>query len=717
MGAFKRLFVYIWPQWHRISLIVVSAVVVGVLFAGSVGAVLPLIKIMMGEEGLHGWVDRKIIKDRYGLDFYIPDKIDLSDPENYRMMYYLRITGVQPGCVGEESDIRQDDLIVGVGQRLTRSNRGNGVVSSALLEELATAEAGQELAIQLQRVSDQGRAEMHEVVLTSPEKPIYAEFLQKITGFVPREQTRQNARRAVGFIIVLLLLITVLRCAAKFLQNYTVRKLVQSCIANLRRDMFVHSMFLPAGFFSQRAPSDVVSRLTRDADVAFSGVNVLFGKALREPLKAFFLLVVAMAIDYKLTLVFICGAPAALFAIRKLGKKMKRATRKSLRSWARMLGKVQEVISAVKVVKVYNRQDYEQQRFSEINSRLLKQQFKIAKVDSVAGPILEILGMFAGSAGLLLALGWVYENKMQPSEFFTLLIALGVSAESLRKTSDVWNKVQRSNAAADRVFNIIDQHRQWEAPGALEIPRLTERLEFNNVTFTYPGSERPVLEKINLTVASGSNIALVGPNGSGKTTLANLIPRFYDPDSGQILIDGKDIRNASLYSLRSQIAMVTQETVTFNDTIAANIAYGRPEASHQQVVEAAKRAFADEFISELPSGYETVIGEHGVGLSGGQLQRIVIARAILKDPVILIFDEATSQVDADSEAKIHTAIEEMMTDRMTFLIAHRFSTVISAETIVVIEGGRILAEGQHDRLIRNCPLYQSLYETQLVKTD
>ncbi len=214
---------------------------------------------------------------------------------------------------------------------------------------------------------------------------------------------------------------------------------------------------------------------------------------------------------------------------------------------------------------------------------------------------------------------------------------------------------------------------------------------------------------------AGHNVAIVGPNGSGKTTLANLIPRFYDPDSGQVFVDGTDIRDATLSSLRSQMSMVTQNVVTFNDTIAANIGYGKDDATREEIVAAAQRAFAHEFISLLPDGYDTVIGEHGAGLSGGQLQRIVIARAILKNPSILIFDEATSQVDADSEAKIRDAIEEIMQDRTTFIIAHRFSTVVGADMIVVMDGGQIIAQGRHDELLANCPQYQSLCETQLVR--
>jgi len=330
-------------------------------------------------------------------------------------------------------------------------------------------------------------------------------------------------------------------------------------------------------------------------------------------------------------------------------------------------------------------------------------------------PVMEVLGMAAGSAALIFGAYWVTAGQMDGTEFFGLLILLGVAAESVRKTSDIWNKIQEANAAGERVFAVIDAPVERERPGAVELPPLKQEIEFKDVVFTYPGAYEPVLKGINLVVPAGHNIAIVGPNGSGKTTLANLIPRFYDPDFGQILIDGNDIRDVTMHSLRNQIGMVTQNVVTFNTTIAGNIAYGKPNATREEIIAAARRAFAHEFISPMPKGYNTIIGEQGVGLSGGQLQRIIIARAILKNPSILIFDEATSQVDADSEAKIHKAVEEIMQDRTTFLIAHRFSTVITADVIVVMDNGQIIAQGQHDELIQTCPLYQSLYETQLIK--
>ena len=442
---------------------------------------------------------------------------------------------------------------------------------------------------------------------------------------------------------------------------------------------------------------------------------MVFGKALVEPLKAIGLVTAAFFLDRNLTLIFLCGAPLALMSLGNLGKKMKRATKKTLESWSQMLGKLEEAISSIRVVKVYNRQQHESEAFRAINHRLMKQQFRINKVEALTGPLLEMLGMIAGSVGLVFGAHWVYKGTMQPSDFFTLLILLGAAADSFRKSSDLWPKLQHANAAAERVHKLIDEPKEKEIPGACELADVRESINFVNVCFAYPKSDKDVLKNITLNIKAGQKVAIVGPNGCGKTTLVNLIPRFYDPRCGQILIDGTDIQQATLRSLRRQISMVTQNTVTFNDTIAANIAYGRSDATREEIIQAAKRSFAHEFIEPLPDGYETLIGEQGAGLSGGQLQRIVIARAILKNPSILIFDEAMSQVDADSEAKIHKAIENFMENRTSFVIAHRFSTIIKADLIVVISNGEVISQGQHGELIRSCAVYRSLYETQLVQ--
>ena len=713
MKAFKRVFEYVWPQWSRLVTIVCSAVLISILFSVSVVTVLPLLKVMMGEEGLHGWVNRKISENRYGMSFYVPDKAELLDPNNPQVAYHLRVIAVKDGGSGDKAGLRCGDLIVGAGSSLV-SDTVDKIPSGILLHELATISEVGSIVIQYRRLDEGGKLRTAAGELRCGGKPFYADYAQRLLRFVPDEQSRAAKKKAVLFIIFLLAVVTVIRCICRFYQDYTVQKVVSTSLARLRENTFRHAMELPVGFFAKDGPSDTVSRLIRDTTSIENGIKVLLGKTLSEPLKAIGMIACAMWIDRNLTLVFLLAAPASLFALTRLGRKMKRATKKSLANWAIMLSKLREAIGSIRVVKVYNQQGYEGANFEAVNRALLKQQFHIAKVDASASPILETLGMLGGSVGLAFAAQWVYKGTMQPSDFFTLLVLLGATADSFRKTSDVWNRVQEANAAAERVFHILDEPREIQKEVAVELPPLAERIEFRDVVFTYPRAEKPMLKGVNLSVQAGHNVAIVGPNGSGKTTLANLIPRFYDVDSGQVLIDGKDIRDVTLFSLRSQIGMVTQDVVTFNDTIAANIAYGKFGATREEIIDAAKRSFADEFISLLPKGYDAVIGEQGAGLSGGQLQRIVIARAILRNPSILIFDEATSQVDADSEAKIHVAIEEIMRDRTSFIIAHRFSTVVKADVIVVMDDGRIAAQGHHEELMHTCPLYQSLYETQII---
>jgi subfamily B ATP-binding cassette protein MsbA len=424
-----------------------------------------------------------------------------------------------------------------------------------------------------------------------------------------------------------------------------------------------------------------------------------------------------MWISYSLTLIFMSCALVVVGFAAFFGKKIKKYSRRSLESIALMLGKLEEAITGLPVVKVYNRQDHERAAYRKVNRKWLRHTLRIAKVKSATGPVMEVLGVIAGSAALLVGVSWVAGGRMLPSEFFGLLVALGAAAESVRRTSDVWNKIQQADAAAERVFSVVDQPAESEKADAIDLAPLKDKIEFKDVVFTYPGNNGPTLKGISLTVQSGRRIAIVGPNGSGKTTLVNLIPRFFDVDSGAVLIDGRDVRQGTLWSLRDQIGLVGQNVVTFNDTIAANIAYGKHKATMHDILEAAKGAYVHEFISPLPDGYETFIGEHGAGFSGGQLQRIAIARAILKNPPILIFDEAMSQVDADSEAKIHKALSGLMQDRTCFVIAHRFSTIISADTIVVMNEGRIVAQGTHEDLMKECSVYRSLYETQLISSQ
>jgi ABC-type multidrug transport system fused ATPase/permease subunit len=704
---FSRVFKYIWPQWPRIAVVVVCALVVAALLSASFLTVIPLLKVMTGQEGLRGWADRKVCQLRYGVDFHVPESVDFTGDNSADYVNSLLVLSVKKNSAGASAGLLTGDRIVGIG-----SEPQEGQASfTELLENLATT--GQEPAVlHIKRVGEDKVLQLADKRNTGL-KAVAVNLAQRALYFVPREQSDASKTKAIIFIMFVVTILTVIRCIARYYQQYIAERVVQVGLNRLREDAFAHVINMPIAFFAKERPSDSVSRLIRDTGAMGNGIKIMLGKALQEPLNTIFLLGMAAVLNWQLTLVFLGGAPPTLWMVAVLGKKMKRASKKSLIVWSQMLAKLQETMAGLKVVKVYNQQQYEQTVFRDINEKLLKQLLKISRTDAATAPTLEVLGMMAGAVAIVVGASWVTGNKMDGTEFMVLLGLLGGAAASARRTSDVWNKIQEANAAAERVFGMMDEPLEPQHANAAELSMLKTKLEFRNVVFTYPGSEIPALNGINLSVLAGHRVAIVGPNGSGKTTLANLIPRFYDPDSGQILVDGIDIREATLQSLRAQIAMVTQNVVTFNNTIAANIGYGKPGASREEIIQAAKRAFAHEFIEPLPQGYDSIIGEQGSGLSGGQLQRIVIARAILKNPAILIFDEATSQVDADSEAKIHRAIEEIMHDRTSIVIAHRFSTIVAADVIVVMNNGRIIAQGQHDELIRTCRLYQSLYETQL----
>lgn len=711
MNSFKRLLKYIWPQWPSMITIVFCVLVIGMLFSASFVTVIPLLKVMMGREGIHGWVDRKICNSRYGMDFYVPDRTDLLDPSK-NLIYFLNVVSVKNGDDAFEAGVIEGDKILAVAQE--SQQLPEQMTNNQMLRLLSRQTEDEKLKIQLSRLQADGTEIPMVVELATNNQPFYQGIAEKLMSTIPLVEDNNAKIQAVRLIIILMIFATFFRCLARFWQDYLAERIVNISLNRLRRDTFSHIVDMPVGYFTSEGPSDTVSRMVRDSEGAAHGIKVLFGKALREPVKAIGTLAAALIINWQIVVIFLCGAPFFGVTVGALGKKMKKATRKSLINWSLMLRKLEDCIGGLRAIKVYNQHESEKKKFEVINDKLLKQENNISKVNAATNPLLEVLGMIVGSIGLLFILNWVFKGDLDEAEFFTLLILLGSSAESLRKSSDVWNKIQQSNAAAERVFKVIDQPKEKQATDAVEIGVIKDKIEFKDVVFTYPKCPNPVLRGVNLSVNVGQNIAIVGPNGSGKTTLLNLLPRFYDCDSGQILIDGVDVSKITLKSLRDKMAVVSQQIITFNDTIAANIAYGKPNATTEEIISASKHAYSHEFITKMPDGYNTMIGEDGAGLSGGQLQRIVIARAILKNPQILIFDEAMSQVDADSESKIYKALEEFAVNRTSFVIAHRFSTVVNSDIIAVVDEGKIIATGKHSELIDHCTLYRRLYETQLM---
>ncbi len=718
------MFKYVRPQWASVVAIVLMVVVIALLFSLSFMTIGPLLKVMMGEEGLHGWIDRKVCNWRYNMDFYVPELSDIMDGNDLQLIYYLQTTYIKDEGPAKDAGFLVGDQIIGVGKAMPGPD-GQGVPSSDILKHLAELEGDVHVPVRIRRTDAFGIPDVNTFSIVGPPKTGLKGWainrVQSSLRLVPRGHARETKRHAIVFIIVVMGIVTVIRCFARFAQNYLAERIEHVSVANLREDCFEKAMHMPVGSFTTQGTSDTISRINRDTAATVAGVKVLLGKALREPMKAIGLLAAAMWISPKLCLIFMLMAPATIAAFGVLGNKMRRGTKRTLISNAVMLGRLTGVVNALRVVKVYNNQQRESEHYRSINRRLLRQTLRIGKVRAMTNPLMEVLGMIAGSTALIVGAYWVTStdltHQLEPSDFLMLLVLLGSAAESLRKVSDVWNKIQAANAASERVFEIIDQPDEIETPNAIEMKPVQKGIEFRDMVFTYPGNDAPTLKGVNLKVNVGETVAVVGPNGSGKTTLINLIPRFFDLDSGAILVDGQDIRDCTLESLRSKISMVTQDVVTFNESVHENIAYGKLGATREEVIAAARRSHAHEFVAPLPDGYDTVIGENNTGFSGGQLQRIVIARAIIKNPEILIFDEAMSQVDADSEAKISSALEELMQNRTCFVIAHRFSTVIATDRIVVMKEGQVAAQGTHTELIKKSPLYRSLYETQLVSSE
>jgi len=520
---------------------------------------------------------------------------------------------------------------------------------------------------------------------------------------------------AVLWIMVSLGVLTIFGAFANFMHQYLALTVVQRSIAMIRRKAFGQILHLPLKTIVSQGPTDTISRIVNDTEALSAGFVSLLSKAVAQITKGFIALVVALLTNWQLALVALLLMPILALVIRKLGKRIRRASQRVLSSRAGLYRAATEALQGMRVVKVHTTERYEAGRFGRINKEVLRQQLKIRTARAIAGPLIEMITVFTLGTLTLVAVKLILDGHLDKSEFMTVLVALAIAGSSIKPISGLVNDIQQSGAAADRLKRLLNEDTE---PGHdIRMPKLArhhESLRFNDVSFIYPGATSRALSNISLTINAGETVAFVGPNGCGKTTLLSLVPRLFDPNEGRVLIDGIDITRVRVRSLRRQIGVVTQEVVLFKGTIGDNIAYGNPNASTEQIIQATEQARALPFINELNDGFETPVGEQGLTLSGGQRQRIAIARAILRDPSILILDEATSMVDAASERLIGDVLSTFCTNRTTLIVAHRLSTVLGADRIVVMDKGQIVALGTHSQLLETSPLYKSLAQHQLI---
>jgi subfamily B ATP-binding cassette protein MsbA len=516
---------------------------------------------------------------------------------------------------------------------------------------------------------------------------------------------------AVWFVPALFLLIALARSVAGFVSGYAFQRIALGATTDLRNHLYRRILEQSSRFYTQHPSGELVSRVVADLQLIQNAISTQLLDLFQQPLVLLVLLWFLLSIHLSLALVCVVAAPVLLFPIVRFGKGMRRTSHRIQERMADLASLVAEVVRGHRVVKAFGMEEFEYRRFAEASRRHLRSNLRAQMLSNASGPVVEILGVVGAAALLVYAGRTIRAGELTASEFVTFLTALLAMYEPIRKLNKVNLVLQQALAAGERVVRLIDIPLDVaESKQPRPLAGVERGVVYEGVRFAY--EREPVLLDVDLAIRAGEIIALVGPSGAGKTTVVNLLPRFFDPDEGRITIDGVDVRELSLATLRSLIGIVTQETVLFNDTIRNNIAYGRADLALERVREAAAAAYADEFVMQLPQGYDTSIGESGLKLSGGQRQRLAIARALLKDAPILILDEATSQLDSESEALVQKALGNLMRGRTTLVIAHRLSTVMNADRIVVMEAGRIVDLGTHHELLERGGIYKRLYDLQ-----
>jgi len=523
----------------------------------------------------------------------------------------------------------------------------------------------------------------------------------------------QDRRRALHRICIFIIVLILLKNVFAYLQAYLMAHVEQSIMRDLRDDLYRHINRLSLNYYNRTRTGQLISRITNDVNMVNGGVSAGFVTLMKNPLMILASLVIAIYLSWRLTLIALLVAPFSMAIIGWIGLKLRKQSVLSQEKMADVTSVLQETISGVRVVKAFAMESFEIAKFTAETQRFFLTLLKITRIRNLASPLTEFLGTTIAVGLLWFGGQQVLQGRMlAPEEFIGFLLIIFSMMQPVKELSSVNNRIQEALAAGERIFRVLDLEPEIvQAPGALKIGGFEKEIVFQDVTFRYDSGDE-VLRDLSLRVRKGQVLAIVGPSGAGKSTLVDLVPRFYDPCSGRITLDGVDIREIEITGLRRLLGIVTQETILFNDTVRNNIAYGLMDKPIEQVEEAAKIANAHDFIAELPKGYQTSIGERGVTLSGGQRQRVAIARAVLKNPPILILDEATSSLDTESELLVQQAIERVMRNRTSFVIAHRLSTILNADTIIVLDRGRIVQQGTHETLLKQSGLYQKLYNMQ-----
>ena len=502
-------------------------------------------------------------------------------------------------------------------------------------------------------------------------------------------------------------LLMLLRGLGAYVSAYLVQWVGNRVIMDLRIRVFQHLQQLSIAYFDRNRSGEAISRTVNDTAVLQNAVSTVLTDLVRQPLMLVGAVGYVLWLNWRLALLGIVVFPIFILPVRLFGRRVRRAARQGQERLADIVAIMKESVMGMRIVKAFGMEEREILRFSEQCRLFFGRSMRVVSAQAAMSPVTELLS----AVGVVVAFGYAAIIHMPFEDFITFALALVVLYDPVKKLSRLHLGVQQSSASADRIFEILDERSTVaERPGALVLEAAVERIEFRGVSFSYGNGA--VLEGIDLDVRAGERVALVGASGGGKTSLVSLLPRFFDPTEGQVLINGRDLREFSLHSLRRQFGLVTQDTILFNDTVAGNIAYGYPAASPEAIRDAAARAHAHDFVMRMPQGYDTMIGERGVRLSGGQRQRLAIARALLCNPPVLILDEATSALDTESERQVQEALGEAMQGRTVFAIAHRLSTIARCDRILVLGEGRVVEQGTHQELLAAGGIYKHLYDLQ-----